>query len=288
VTASGLRLAARGLRLLLLAAVLPQLRADTVLEFLRGEEPILDSHWGEVYGEASFQTFHEDNLVGMADLKDGFRLARVFGAEILAYGKARAFKDTNDEFWNNKALFGPGLRIKPFEELGLLLFSEYLVGVYYGLEGTTPNPNDSTFYGLEAGAAFWQRWGRVPNRSRFFLPFTGWRELYWDAIYFEFDRDNFIATAQFHEAFGMLRVGFLQTDMYIGAKGAVDSNGDYWNNFGEGVLGVRFRPRSKIYDMHVDVEFVGGGFLARNGDFELPYDREYVGGRIQLSFWFGW
>jgi len=263
-------------------------RADTLLEGIGGERPILDSHWGEFYAEGVYLSREDNNVIGMADLKDGFRLARLAGAEVLAYGKARAFMDTQGEFWNNKALFGPGLRVKPFPSLGLHLFAEYLFGTYFGIEGSTPNPYDKTFDGLEGGAAFWQRWGALPKETGFFLPFTGWRELYWDALYFQRDDDNLIGVAQYREGFGAIHFGPVASDIYLRANGGVDLNKDYWNNYVEGSLGVRFRPASDALDMRLAVEFVGGTYIDRDGRYERPYDKEYIGARVELTLWFGW
>jgi cellulose synthase/poly-beta-1,6-N-acetylglucosamine synthase-like glycosyltransferase len=265
-------------------------RGDTVLEAIRGEKPWLDSHWGELYGSGTFETYKEENGVAILDLKDGFRLARLWSSQLFVYGKARAYKDTVGEFWNNKATFGPGIRLRPFESWGLYIFGEYLYGVYYGIEADTPNPYDPTFSGVEAGAAFWQRWGVRLNETRFFLPFTGWRELYADGIYFQRDDDNFIMNAQGREAFGAVRLGPMVTDLYLRLDGAYDSNADFWNNYVQGGLGARFRPASEDWDVHLDVELIGGAFIDRAGRYELTddFDPEYIGARIELSFWFGW
>ncbi len=278
--------------LLLLAAALllspSRARGDTLLESLQYGDPIFDSHWGEAYGEGTFNTFEDKNFAALFDLKDGFRLARLWDAEFILYGKARAYKDINQEFWNNKALFGPGLRLKPFEKLGLHFFAEYLFGTYYGLEGKTPNPYSQTFHGLEGGAAFWQRWGSLPEETGFFWPFTGWRELYWDAIYFKNDRDNFIATAKGKEGFGAFRAGPILTDFYALFHVSVDRNKYYWNNYLLGGLGLQFRPPWEDIDLNLAVELVGGHYFDRNGPFELPYDRDFIGVRVELTFWFGW
>jgi cellulose synthase/poly-beta-1,6-N-acetylglucosamine synthase-like glycosyltransferase len=282
---------ARSTLLLLVAALCflqaPVVRGGSVLETILYGEPLLDAHVGEVYLEGSYETFHDRDLVGLLDLKDGLRLMWFYDAQLILFGKARAYKDTANEFWNNKALFGPSLRLKPFSSIGFFFFAEYLFGTYYGIEGRTPNPHPQQFSGLEGGAAFFEQWGELPLETRLYLPFTRWRELYWDAIYFEFDDQNFIANAQGKEGFGTIRLGPILTDLFVGANGSVDVNKDYWNNFAEGTVGVRLRPRWDL-DCRLSVGFVAGHIFDRHGRFELPFDEDYLGARVELTFWFGW
>jgi cellulose synthase/poly-beta-1,6-N-acetylglucosamine synthase-like glycosyltransferase len=276
---------------LVLLAAIGSARAadnDTLYGWCNEDATLLGAHWGEVYYEGVFETQQEDNFVSFADGKAGFRVARALGAELLVYGKLRAFIDTNEDFWNNKAIYGPGVRLKPFPGYGLYLFTEYLYGSYYGIEGRDRNPYPRTFEGLEAGAAFWQRWGTRPAVTSFFPPLTGWRELYWDAIYFQRDDDNIIGALWLREGVGAVRWGPVVTDLYLRLDGMLDRNRDYWNNRIQGGVGVRFRPANEDFDLQLSCEFVGGHYLDREGRFELPFDREYVGARLELTFWFGW
>ncbi|MGH9363391.1 MAG: hypothetical protein ACRD2T_15895, partial [Thermoanaerobaculia bacterium] len=285
--------ATRSLRsLLLLPAALcllgPSARGQSVLETIRYGDPLLDAHWGETYLQANHETFHDRNLVGLLDLKDGLRFLWIRDTQLFLYGKVRAYKDTEQEFWNNKAVLGPGLRLKPLPEVGFFFFAEYLFGTYYGLEGRNPNPHPQFIHGLEGGAAIWERWGALPPDTRLYFPFTRWREFYGDAIYSRYDDDNLIATFQGREGWGTIGAGPVLTDFYIGLNGAGDINRDYWNNYVEGTLGVRLRPRGEELDFKLSVELVAGRFIERHGRFDLPFDPEYLGARVELTFWFGW
>ncbi len=262
--------------------------ADTLWDAVRGKKSVLDAHWGEFYVEGVYQPEQDENLIGFGDIKDGFRVCRIEGAELLLYGKVRAFKDVNDDFWNNKALYGPGIRLKPFKDYGLYLFAEYLFGNYYGLENKDKNPYSSSFDALETGAAFWQRWGALKEETSFFLPFTGWRELYWDCIYFEQDDYNVIGYFHFREGFGSIDWGPLTNDFYVRVDGTMDRNKDYWNNRVQTGVGVRFRPAIEGHDIQVCCELVGGHYLDRGGRYELPYDRDYISFRLEMTYWFGW
>ncbi len=261
---------------------------DTVVEVIGGEGRLWDAHWGELYYEGIFETQQDDNFVSFLDLKSGFRLARLAGAKLMLYGKGRAYIDTNQDFWNNKAVIGPGVRLQPFPAYGLYLFAEYLFGRYYGIEGKDPNPYSQSFQGLEAGAAFWQRWGVLPSETEFFLPFTRWRELYWDAIYYERDAHNFIGTLQAKEGIAAFRWGPVAADLYLRFDASLDKNKYYWNNLIEGMIGLRFRPVNEDIDLDVAFEFSGGHYLERDGPYELPYDRDFIGARLEVTYWFGW
>ncbi len=264
-------------------------RGDNLFEAARGDAALADAAWGELYIEGVREPSGDKNFVGFVDLKNGARVARFAGAELLLYGKVRAFKDVNGDFWNNKAFYGPGARLKPFPDWGFYLFCEYLWGNYYGIENKEPNPYSRYFDGLDAGAAFWQRWGTRPDETAFFLPFTGWRELYWDAIYFQRDDDNIIANAQGREGFGCVRMGPIASDLYLRLDGNIDRNKDYWNNRVQGGLGVRFRPVLEFdLDLQISCEVIAGVYNNRDGRYELPYDKEYVGARLELTYWFGW
>ncbi len=272
----------------ILCALTTRARGDTLLDYLRGTERLLDSHWGEVYYEGIFESQQKDNFVSFLDVKTGLRLLRVAGAELSVYGKGRAFVDTNEDFWNNKVIYGPAVRLRPFSRYGLYVFAEYLFGSYYGIEGRDANPYPKTFDGLEAGAAFWQRWGVRPNKTTLFPPLTGWREVYGDAIYFQRDDDNVIGSLWIREGFGSIQFEPGAADLYLRFDGNFDRNEDYWNNRIEGGIGVRFRPADEELDAQLSCELVGGYYLDRDGRYELPFDREYLGARLELTVWFGW
>ncbi|HAK97209.1 MAG TPA: hypothetical protein DCM87_20025 [Planctomycetes bacterium] len=261
----------------------------SLADAIAGKRALADAAWGELYIEGVRDPSEDDNAVGFIDLKNGARVARLWGADLYVYGRLRAYKDINGDFWNNRFSYGPGVRLRPFAGWGMILFADYLWGEYYGIENEEENPYSRRYRGLESGAAFWQRWGTRPNETAFFLPFTGYRELYWDAIYYARDDDNVIANAQFREAFGCIRAGPLAGDLYFRADGSIDRNKDYWNNRFQGSLGVRVRPVLDIdLDLQVSCEVVAGVYNDRKGRYELPYDKEYVGARLEVTYWFGW
>lgn len=244
-------------------------------------------HWGELYGEAIYDHRNDDNVIGMLDIKDGFRIAPIFGRDLILYGKLRAYKDANRDFWDNRAEVGPGLRIQPIPGLGLVAFGEYLFGWYYGIEGKDPNPYGSHYDGGSAGFLFWQRWGEPAPGVYFYPPFTGWREIYGDAIYFENLRDNVIANIQYKEGFCGFRLDSMPGDLYIRADAVVDRNADYWNNWAQGGIGLRIKP-FETPEVYLAVEGLAGAYFGREGRDENPHDPAYFTVRVEMTLWHGW
>lgn len=78
------------------------------------------------------------------------------GGSMVAYGTAYAWLDTHGDWWNNRAMAGPGLRHKPFKEIDLTFAAEYLWGSYYGREREEdPNPYKQSFQDMRLMATFW-------------------------------------------------------------------------------------------------------------------------------------
>lgn len=266
-------------------------RADNVVDSIRNKESMLNALWAEIYCEGVMEPEPEEdyNAVGFVDLKGGFRIARLYGTELITYAKVRPYIDINGDFWNNKVKYGPGIRLKPFARYGLILFADYIFGNYYGID-EKDNPNPNHFDGVEAGAAFWQQWGDLPTETMFFWPFTGWREMYGDAIYYQWDRDNIIGTLWAKEGFGCVRLGPLATDLYLRVEALIDRNENYWNNRVQGSVGLRLRPAELDLDLQLSCELVGGHYYDRGGNSEFPANasRSYGGVRVELTYWFGW
>ena len=172
---------------------------------------------------------------------------------------------------------------------GQFLEHAEVFGNYYGID-KEDNPNPQHFDGVEAGAAFWQQWGDLPNETALFWPFTGWREIYGDVIYYQWDQDNIIATLWAKEGFGCVRLGPLTSDLYLRAEALIDLNEDYWNNRVQGSVGLRLRPAELDIELQLSCELIGGYYYDRGGSSEFPEDanRGYGGVRVELTYWFGW
>jgi hypothetical protein len=114
--------------------------------------------WGELYSDVSYFRSQRDNVIGYFHAKAGFRLCRLWKSDLAAYGVLYLMKDTNKDFWNNKVEFGPGIWLSPFPNLDLKIFTEWLVGNYFGIEGVDPNPYTQRYGDRRVGILFWIGW----------------------------------------------------------------------------------------------------------------------------------
>ncbi|NQT81540.1 hypothetical protein HQ563_00835 [bacterium] len=245
--------------------------------------------WAEIYSEASYNIEFQQNLIGYAELKLGTKIADLAGRPLLPYFLVRPYKDINEDYWNNKTHVGGGLRIKPFEKFGMYLFLEHSWGFFYGIEGDDPIPSRTTFAGLRGGLAFWQRWDNANRNgdSRFYLPFTGWREIYGDLIYYQRDRDNVIGNLQIREGFGDFSLFGANAETYLRLDLIGDTNHDFWNNRAYCGLGMRIKPL-KNFDLGISVEYVESSYFGVEGRDPNPYDQFNDGPRVLVAFWHGW
>lgn len=96
------------------------------------------------------------NFILYANPDVGLILLDGLGGTLAAYGTIYAWVDTHGDWWNNRAMAGPGLRHKPLKNLDMVLAVEYLFGAYYGRErGDDPNPYDRSFQDVRLMANFW-------------------------------------------------------------------------------------------------------------------------------------
>lgn len=83
---------------------------------------------------------YDHNGIGYLQLREGVRLADWRASRLYGYAKINLVKDTNRDFYNNLAEFGPGVEFRPSGNFNLSLRAEYLRGTYFGIEGHDPNP----------------------------------------------------------------------------------------------------------------------------------------------------
>lgn len=164
------------------AGPLVEYRAGFVFWYGRGQElgdgagnfnfPL--RFWCDLYGEGLFSalwrtvrtrgdgdayrdsTARFANFILYANPDAGLVLMDGPAGSLAAYATLYAWFDTHQDWWNNRAMAGPGLRLKPFRDFDLVLAGEYLWGAYYGREREEdPNPYPSTFQDVRLQASFW-------------------------------------------------------------------------------------------------------------------------------------
>jgi len=243
--------------------------------------------WGEFYFESSVSHHDDDNIVNSAFVKEGLHLYKFRDNYLDIYLKARLYHDLDGYYWNNRMEFGVGTRYRPYSKLGLFLFLELLYGDYSGREtDDEPNPYKSSYGDIQGGFTFWQWWGKQAwqvDKLALYTPFTGWREVYSDGIYYDHE-SNLIATLDYKEGLMLSRFGNIGFDGYISLDASFDTNEDEWNNYVKIGPGIRVTPFPNL-DMKISFEhFLGryfhGGFSDTSDDIS---DFE-----INIAFWHDW
>lgn len=244
--------------------------------------------WGEIYGATVATDAEDGNVTSDPFLRFGVHLFDLGGRPVDLYAKARFYHDTEANFWNNKWQLGGGVRYFPLENHGLVLFLEYLYAEYTERErAREPAPDESGQFDAEGGAAYWGWFGPAPwsiTGAAFYPPFTGWREVYADAIYYERDHDNVIGTWDHKEGVYLSKWGNATLDAYLALEAGLDANDDPWNHYIKGGPGFRITPFSDL-DLKVSFEyFVGRYTKGGYGDV----DRDIADFEVTASFWMGW
>lgn len=116
------------------------------------------SMWGEAYGDVTYYQYDHRNFIGYLHVKSGFHLFQFWKTVIDGYGVVYLLKDRNKDFWNNVAEFGPGVWFKPWPDLDLKFFAEWLWVRYFGIEGEDVNPYSQSYRDRRVGVLFWIGW----------------------------------------------------------------------------------------------------------------------------------
>ena len=251
------------------------------------QSDLRERYWGELYLQAEYSHHDRDNMIGDVWTKHGMHLFKVGDNWFDAYVKARLYVDRNADYWNNRTEGSIGVRYRPSSKLGLFLFAEWIEGAYTGRQGQDENLDDDPYSDFQGGYTFWQYWGKehwqVGEGWHFYAPFTGWREVYSDGIFFRRDNRNVIGTLDYKEGLMLATAGPVRLDAYLDFQGGVDRNGDYWNNYVKAGPGIRVRPFESL-DVSLSCEYL---FCHTwRGD---PEDQpsSYRDVAVTLAFWYG-
>jgi len=245
--------------------------------------------WYEIYGESDSLNHEDDNIVSDLTVRMGIHALKILDTDLDLYLKGRLYADSKGLYWNNRYELGIGGRYKPFEEFGLILFAELLYGGYTGREKEgEPNPDDSPYFDLQGGLAFWNWWGKqawqIKNKLEAYVPFTGWRELYWDCIYYDHADNNVIVTLDYKEGLLLGKVGQATFDTYIALQVAGDTRTYEWNNYLASGVGFRVKPFEK-WDLKIGIEYLWRYYFRGGYD---NVDQHVSSPQFTLELWKGW
>jgi hypothetical protein len=108
-------------------------------------------------------------------------------------------------------------------------------------------------------------------------------ELYFEGIYVYRFNNNAILFARPRVGYTLFRTGPIAWQPMIEARAAVDTNGEYWNNFGEGGVVHRWRLLSPVaFDVILGIH--GGGYFGRaTAANPLPPSLGYAEARLVIA-----
>jgi len=114
--------------------------------------------WGDAYSDISYYRKENKNTIGYAHIKSGIHALRFWKTTVDAYAVVYANADTKKYFWNNRIEAGPGSWIRPWEDLDLKFYVEWLNGTFSSIKDATPNPYSRKYYDRRIGILFWIGW----------------------------------------------------------------------------------------------------------------------------------
>jgi len=117
------------------------------------------SFWDEIYADGLFLKRDHNNFISFTNIRAGIRLTRIYKTVIDVYGVSYFGIDKNKDFWNNKIEYGPSIRIKPWSDLELNLYVEFLNGSYIDKNGRYENPYGKNYTDRRIGLTFWHGLG---------------------------------------------------------------------------------------------------------------------------------
>lgn len=229
---------------------------ETTTTLSPGQQWMAERLWRDIYAQAVYSTHAGHNLVGDASARQGLHWFKVRDKWVDVYVKERLLGDADREPWNNVGEAAFGAQYKPLDRFGLNFFAELVGGRYTGGHGD----DDSSYGDFRTGLAFWQWWGRQPyeiEHTEYYLPLTGWREVYADSIYFNRLDNNWITNVHWREGLALGKWGPASWDAYLAVKGGVDANGDAWNNYATVGPGFRIAPFEDV-DLKLGIELLRG------------------------------
>lgn len=101
---------------------------------------------GDIYGDVSYYTRYDDNIIGQFLLRQGFRIFELCNSSISIYAKGQYFFDTKREYYNNVVEYGGGIAFVPHNHINFVIRIEGERGTYIHVNSPNPNPHPKSNY----------------------------------------------------------------------------------------------------------------------------------------------
>lgn len=251
-----------------------------------------------VFGDFYADAYSWDRVVGSNQTQDAvptFRLRAHYrpslGLDLSSYLVAQVTRDLASRgiasggvpqiYADNRAIFGPGV---------LLRFFDRRLGFFFQVGPAVNLINDgksSVAFDARGGAFFGDETSRCwpaaeHGASLVLLPCA---DVYSDLVYVRRFDNNMIGFGRARAGASWLITGPVAWQLIGEARGAVDRNGDFYNNFVEGGVGPRWRL---LRPFHLDL-FGGvhaGTYLGRQNRDPAPPRLSYFDLRLQAATFF--
>lgn len=270
-----------------LASSNPEVRAKAQQALANLSSAGTRQYFTEIYAAPFYQS-RFGNFIAPVDVRNGIILEPK--RNFALYSSFRFSRDSRSSggtapqiFSDNTVVSAVGVRLRPFAHNNLTLYTE--AGISFPLMRSGSAINGKKRGDFRAGAFYADQWGEQDAKpAKLSAPLTLHGDLYLDATFYSRFRNNVIAYAQLRESVRVFALKETSVDAYGRAALVKDTGRDFFNNLGEGGLGIRFTPFRPL-GLSLSAEYVRGFYfgIERAGE-PNPYRAQYNDFRVSLLF----
>ncbi len=258
----------------------------------KSELRLLPSH---VSGDFYADTYSWDRVAGGNPAQDAVPTFRIrahyrplLGLDFSVYLLAQVTRDlasrgqasggVSQIYADNRALFAPGLLLRLLDRhLGLFFQAGPAVNLLDdGRQRVSFDARGGAFLGIETSRC-WPR-----NEGEGSVVFIPCGDLYSDLIYVRRFDDNIIGFGRGRAGATWLLTGPVAWQFVGEARGSVDRNSDFYNNFVEGGMGPRWRLL-RPFQVELFASLNAGRYLGRENRDPAPHPLSYFDLRLQAA-----
>jgi hypothetical protein len=258
----------------------------------KSELRVLPSHaWGDFYAD----TYSWDRVAGGNPARDAVPTFRIrahyrpfLGLDFSLYLVAQVTRDlasrgqasggVSQIYADNYALFGPGVLLRLFDRhLGLFFQAGPAVNLLNDRrQRVTFDARGGAFFGIETSRC----WPAAEAGA--VVAFIPCADIYSDLIYVRRFDHNIIGFGRGRAGATWLLTGPVAWQLVGEARGSVDRNSDFYNNFVEGGIGPRWRLL-RPFQLELFASINAGRYLGRENRDPAPHPLSYFDLRLQAA-----